>query len=344
MTLLLTLSLLGCSPEPATVPAASAAAVAPTLQTGEVKAVAHRREVELTGSLEPAAAVQLGFDVPGRIDKLLVTRGQSVRAGQPVARLDSRMAAAQLAQAEAALAGAEAQLAGGESGYARAEKLHTAGAMSDQQFSDAQASIRAARAGIEQARAAVQLARTNFDNHTLKAPIAGVVTNAPDNAGTLVGAGTPMFMIEDLSALQLKATAPESAGWLQEGMSATATAGPPGSEVGQPATVTRVIPSLDPMTRRIPVEIRVDDAGSLKAHAFARVTVRDTADVAALEVPRAALIARPDFCVFVDEGAGKPRRVPVSVLDENPTTVVVQGELAAGAKVILNPPPTLVEG
>lgn len=339
----LLLLLAACSPDAGSVPSASAAAVAPSLQTAAVKLAPYRRSAEVTGSLEPIASVQLGFDVPGRIDALLVERGQSVKAGQPIARLDSRIAAAQLAQAKAALAGAEAQLAAGEAGFARAQKMKEAGGMSDQQFADAEAGIRAGRAGVEQARAAVQLASTHFANHTLKAPIDGVVTNGPDNAGVLVGAGTPVFLIEDLSALQVKGSVAEADAWLHEGMEATARAGAPGAEASVPARVVRVIPALDMMTRRLPVEIRIDGQPQLRAHSLARVTITDSEDITAAVVPRSALIARPDFCVFVTDASGT-RRVSVAVLEERGAEVVVRGELADGATVVLSPPPSLVEG
>lgn len=342
---LLLLTLLACgSAELPGAPAAQAA-VAPELRTVAPKAVSFRPTEEITGTLEPVASVQLGFDVPGRVSALLVKRGERVSAGQAVARLDSRLAEAQYAQASAAVTGAEAQLANGEASFLRAQKLREAGAMSEQQFADAEAGIKAARAGVDQARAAQRLAKTNLDNHTLRAPIAGIVTNAPDNAGVLVGAGTPMFVIEDLSSLQVKGTAPETAGWIREGLDAQVLPGTPGSTAAVPAKVVRVIPSLDPMTRRLPVEIRVDNPGdSLRAHAYARVQVTSGDDVAAFEVPKAAIVARPDFCVFVQAGpSAAPVRVPVSLLDDHGETAVVAGDLAVDRPVVLNPPHDLGE-
>ena len=112
--------------------AKSAEAAAATVQTAPVEAADWLPTVELTGSIEPVAMVQLGFDVPGRIEALLVHRGQAVRAGEAIARLDSRMADAQLAQATAALTGAKAQLAAAEQSLARVEQLKAAGGVSDQ--------------------------------------------------------------------------------------------------------------------------------------------------------------------------------------------------------------------
>lgn len=339
MTLLL-LALLGCSTD--TTPTASAA-VAASLRTAPVESVTWRPRDELTGSVEPIAAVQLGFDVPGRIETLYVHRGDTVKAGQSVARLDARMASSQVTQAQAALAGAEAQLAAGEASFARAQKLREAGAMSEQQYSDAEGGILAARAGLAQARAAVSLARTYLDNHTLRSPIAGIVSNGPDNAGVMVGAGTPMFLIEDLSTLQIKGAAPEADTWIQAGMAADVVAGPPGAETHTPATVARVLPALDPMTRRLPVEVVIHDPPpTLRAHSFARVVLTAATEEPALQVPRGAVVARPDFSVFTVAGPGAPPiRVPVTVLDDHGPSTVVRGALMAGDNVVLDPPHSL---
>lgn len=335
---LVLLLLLGCSPETAT-PAAQAASAAPALRTAAAEAVPWKPTTELTGSLEPVASVHLGFDVPGRIDAILVARGQAVKKGDPVARLDAAVAQSQLAQAEAAHAGASAQLAAGEAAFKRVQALKEAGGVSDQQFGDAEAGVRAGRAGVDQAAAAVRMARTNVGFHTLRAPIDGVVTNGPDNAGILIGAGTPLFVIEDLSALQVKATAPEEASWIREGLDAIVLPGTAGGIGGTPAKVVRVIPSLDPATRRIPVEIRVESPPpTLKAHAFARVKVEAAEEMPAVAVPKGAVVARPDFCVLVQTG-DSVKKITVEVLAYEAERTIVRGlGLDAGATVVVDPP------
>ena len=238
--MLLILSLFACKPE-AAAPVASASTG--LYELSPVEAAKYRPEIELTGSLTPVASVQLGFMVGGRLEALLVNRGQMVAENQAIARLDSALASAQLAAAEAAVKGAAAQLAAGESGLARAKSLHDALGMSDQQFQDASAGVEAGRAGVDQALASARLARANFGFHTLKSPINGVVSSAPDNPGAVVGPGSPLFVIEDLSALMLKATAPETAIWLKEGLEATIVSG---SGLRAPAKVARVLPALPP--------------------------------------------------------------------------------------------------
>jgi len=308
------------------------------IQTAAVEAASWRPEAEVTGSLEPIASVQLGFDIPGRLKSVLVPRGATVQTGDALATLDRAIAGAQLAQAEAGLAGAKAGADAAATAWKRLEAVGNA--VSEQQRTEVSAQLQAAQAQLEQARAGAQLARTQLSYTTLRAPIAGVVTQGPDNAGALVGAGMPLFVIEDLSALRLKGTAPESESWLAEGLSVTVYPGAPGATEGVPAVVERVLPSLDPATRRVPIEIRVDaPPSSLRAHAFARAVVQAGSDESVWAIPRGALVAQPDFSVFVvTDTSAAPTRVPVAVLREAADRVLVRGALTAGAQVVVNPP------
>jgi RND family efflux transporter MFP subunit len=330
----LLVALAGCS-DPITETAN--AAVAPPITTEDAKSVTYQATVEVTGSVEPIATVHLGFDVPGRLDALLVSRGDRVERGQALARLDDAMARAQLAQAEAGTRAARAQADAAASAYERLEKLGDG--LSAQQRDEARAGRDGAAAQLSQAEAALALAKTNVRYHTLVAPIAGTVTDAPDNVGALVGAGSPLFVIEDNTAMRVKADVAEADGWIAAGDAAHVVAGTPGATAAADGTVERVIASLTPSTRRLPVEIRVDAPQGLLAHQFVRVTVTSASPQDAVEIPRTALVANPDFAVWVEPGPGaKPTRVPVRVVQEAGEAVLVTGELTSGARVVVNPP------
>lgn len=83
--------------------------------------------------------VDLGFRVGGRIAEVLVDEGDEVKAGQPLARLDSDLLAQQLDQAAAQVSGQEADLARLERGY-RAQEI-----------AQARASVAAAKAVADNA-------------------------------------------------------------------------------------------------------------------------------------------------------------------------------------------------
>jgi HlyD family secretion protein len=66
-------------------------------------------KVEASGTIEPIDTVNVSSEVAGRLAELYVDRGDQVKAGDVLARLDSTEQQAQLAQAEGRLAEAEAE-------------------------------------------------------------------------------------------------------------------------------------------------------------------------------------------------------------------------------------------
>ena len=141
------------------------------------------RTLRYAGTLEPRAMVTVLSKVPGRIERILVAEGATVRKGQllvlmedDVARLQADQAAAalaaaqaqlekarrgvrpeELANAQATLAVAEKDLADAEAAAQRAERLYADGAITKAAREDAQAKLRAARTGVENARRSVQM-------------------------------------------------------------------------------------------------------------------------------------------------------------------------------------------
>jgi RND family efflux transporter MFP subunit len=100
--------------------------------------------ISASGNIESQARVALGFDLGGRVTEVYVDVGDTVKAGDPLARLDDRMLLLQVEHAEAALEGARAQLA-----------LVIDGAPPEQ-IAAAEANLRAVRAQGEAAAANVE--------------------------------------------------------------------------------------------------------------------------------------------------------------------------------------------
>ena len=86
----------------------SAASAPSSVQLVAAKSVLATSREEVTGTLYPAKALQLGFEVQGRLSRVLVSKGQKVAEGQVLAQLDPETADAQEAQAEASVAAAQA--------------------------------------------------------------------------------------------------------------------------------------------------------------------------------------------------------------------------------------------
>jgi HlyD family secretion protein len=177
--------------------------------------------VSATGTLAALTQVDVGTEVSGKLDKLLVDYNDHVKAGQLLAVINTDTLKAQLAQFNATLGQARATLATNratvvqtEAKRTRYRRLQKAGAVAlqDMQAADADydraiASVAQARATIDSAQAQIDNTQATIDKAQVRAPIDGVVLNRLVSQGQTVAASftTPVLftLASDLSVMQL---------------------------------------------------------------------------------------------------------------------------------------------
>lgn len=298
----------------------------------------------VTGQLGPSKLLPLGFEVGGRLAVSRVSRGDVVKPGQPLGNLDPEIINAQVAQAEAGLAAAEAGAALALDMAARNEKLKAEGSVSDVQFRQLDTQAKAAKAQVAQAQAGVAQARAGQRRHFLAAPFPATVVDAPDNTGGMVGPGTPVYILMQLDPLVLKVTVPEKVRELiRPGLKVRVEAVGSGAASDE-ATVKVVLPSADPATRRVPLEILVPNGdGRFVANTLARVIIPLGEAKAALVIPSTALGTAGGEHVFSVADDGTLKKVPVKVMERANTTVTVTAEVAL-SQVVDYPTTALVDG
>ncbi len=123
--------------------------------------------IHVSGNIEITDA-ELSFKIPGQVVERLVSEGETVRAGQIVARLDSSQLAQEVAVHKAEVQGAEAVLRELEAG-SRPEEIQEAEAL----YQKAQAVLDELLAGsrpqdIEAAKASKSSAKAKFDRWKLE--------------------------------------------------------------------------------------------------------------------------------------------------------------------------------
>ena len=198
--------------------------------------------VTATGTLSALVTVQVGSQVSGRIQDLLVDFNSPVKKGQIIARLDPQLfhAAAQQARANLAVADAnvlrakvQAEDAGRQLARARtldekkliaAAERETAQATADA----ALAQVKAAEAQVAQAHAALHQAEINLAYTTIVSPIFGTVISRTVDVGQTVAASlqapTLFTIAEDLRKMQVDTNVSEAdVGKLRPGMAASFT-------------------------------------------------------------------------------------------------------------------------
>ena len=278
----------------------------------------------ITGSLFASKTLPLGFELGGRLVQSNVTKGQVVKAGQLLGALDQEIVDSQVAQAEAGVLAAEAAAGLASDVAGRTEKLKSEGSVSDVQSKQTGMQAKASEAQLLQAKAGLAQAKAAKRRHTLFAPAGGTLVDAPDQVGTMVGPGMPVFILQQLDPLILKATIPENVrAMVRPGLKVHV------ESVGAPvstddATVKVVIPSADPATRRIPVEITVPNTDSrFVANTLARATLPIGESRVSYVIPATALGSAGGEHVFSVDAQGVLKRVPVTVVDRNPREVTV---------------------
>jgi HlyD family secretion protein len=195
--------------------------------------------VTATGTLQPTRQVDIGSEVSGIIQEVLVDFNDSVTAGQIIARLDTQTLEARLASSTASLAVAKASLAQTEatvveaSGKAKRSEDLTARGLAAQQTleTDRAASLRAnaaaesAKAQVISAEAALREAQTSLAKAVIRSPIDGMIISREVDPGQTMAAAfqTPVLfsIAEDLRKMELHLDIDESdIGQVREGQRA----------------------------------------------------------------------------------------------------------------------------
>ena len=209
----------------------------PKYETAEVTRGRVASQVTATGTLSPVVTVEVGSQVSGRIQELLVDFNSRVKKGQVVARIDPELIQSDVAKARANLTAARAAVTRAEAERTDAKKkFERMGAMASQglvakvesetaqaTYDSASAGVASARAALTQASAALKQQETNLTYTTIRSPIDGVVISRDVQVGQTVAASLQapkLFTIaEDLALMEVHTSVAESdVGSLAEGM------------------------------------------------------------------------------------------------------------------------------
>ena len=151
--------------------------------------------VALDGSVQALKQATVAAQVGGNVLSLAVKAGDKVRAGQLLARIDERAAAAGLAEGDAAVAQADAALQRARTELDRTRELLKQGYVSQAAFDNAETQHRASQAGLQQAQAARSQAVLARGFASVTAPFDGLVLATHLDAGDLASPGRPVLTL-----------------------------------------------------------------------------------------------------------------------------------------------------
>jgi RND family efflux transporter MFP subunit len=268
-----------------------------------------------TGVVRARVESDLGFRVGGKITERLVDVGESVRAGQPLARIDSTdfqlgaaNAAADAAAAVDAASAAERQVAAAAAEVqrtaadeARFRTLRQSGWASAQRYEQVRAASQAAAAQLEAARAQARAAGSSAaaaragaaqaGNQTrygvLTADADGVVMQVLAEPGQVVSTGQTVIRLARAGAREAVVSVPETR---RSSIARTAEASLYGEDNQRfPAALRELSAAADPLTRTYQARYVLSGAGAA-APLGATVTLSAAGSPSAgVRVPVAAL-------------------------------------------------------
>jgi membrane fusion protein, multidrug efflux system len=295
------------------------------------------RAVEYAGEVRPRHETRLSFRVGGKIVERLVEVGTRVRAGQPVARLDSTdlMLAAESAKAQMASLQEERNLA--EAELKRYSDLREKNFISQAEYDRRASTYTTANARLGAVSAQYRQSANQAAYATLAADTAGVITAIEAEAGQVVTAGQTVARLARPGEKEIAIAIPESQRELIESakeFTVTLNAVPGRSWKGK---LREFSPVADPGSRTYGARITVlgaDEAMDLGMSA--RVGVPAVQAVAGVELPVAALYSRGDTPnVWVVDAGGTVRLVPVKTRGVVGEHVVIESGLNAGDRVVI---------
>ena len=272
-----------------------------------------RASYEATATLTSDADAPVVARVAGELVELLVEEGDTVKAGQVLARLDGERLRLEMLAAKANLARASRE-------FKRNVDLHERGLISTSMFEGLKYDLAALQASYK-------LSALNYDYSNIRATIAGVVSAREIKPGQNINVGDVAFRITDTAELLAYLQIPQSQlPKFQAGHTASLqVASMPDTRF--PASIVRISPTIDSRngTFRATAVIQNKD-GNIAPGMFGRFTIAYEMHQDALVVPAAALLDEDEqTIVYVVNNGQVTKRVVETGIREGDMIEILGG-------------------
>ena len=330
--------------------------------------------LEAAGYITARREATVSSKITGRLAEVLIEEGESVEAGQVLARLDDvdaraalELAQARLTAARAQLGQIEAQLEQARRDARRQQELREKGLNSEQALENARTQMRALSAELDAQRgqvgvaeAQLRVAQVDHDNTIVRAPFAGVIVAKAAQPGEIVspisaGGGftrTGIGTIVDMDSLEIEVDVNEA--YINrvkphQPVQAVLDAYP---DWKIPAAVIAIIPTADRSKATVKVRIALEqkdprivpDMGVRVAFLDDHPGANTTQPLRGVLVPASAVVQRDGASVvFVVEG-NRARLRPVTTGADGGDFRLVEDGLDSGERVVIDPPAGLDDG
>lgn len=300
-------------------------------------------EYTVVGSVVSDQRVDVASRLSGYIREVLVQEGDRVRRGQLLARIDAADVEGGIRQGRAIVGAADAASRDAQIDLERFQRLFERGSVSENELRKVRLKAEAAREALNQARAGADTATAQRAYADIASPVDGVVVTRHKRAGDLAVPGAPLLTLESGRGLLFET-------FVAEAQVSAMTPGKPvevridGLSASVRGTVSRVVPSGDPVSRSYQVKIALPETAGLMPGRFGRAAFELGESPAPL-VPRPALVERGGLTgVFVVDADGRAQFRWLRIGREWPDRVEVSAGLGADERFVAVAEPALRDG
>lgn len=278
-------------------------------------------------------------EVEGIVTRIFVKSGDRVRTGTPLVQINAERQRAAVQSTEATRAGTEADATYWRGQVKRLETLVGAGAISRQEFEQAENSLRTAEARLGALDAQLREGQVQLQYHRVDAPQAGVVGDIAVRQGDRVTTATAITTLDDDDGLEAYIEIPV-------GRAPDLRTGLPVHLLDADGTIIAthpisfVAPRVDPGTQAVLAKVRIGKAPpGMRVQQFIRArVVWRTSEGLTVPVVAVNRISNQYFC-FVAEGTGDAlvaRQRPVRVGEVTGDDYVVLEGLKPGERIVVS--------
>lgn len=283
------------------------------------------------GQVEAQRAVNISFELGGKLNRILVDEGDAIKSGQLLASLDTSLLEAERDRLTASRSALAAQLQFANTTVERSAKLSQRGHASQARLDEAIARRDELQSRIDETGAALHNVGLRIGKSEIHAPFAGRVTMRNADGGETLRLGEPVLGLVEAATPQVRIGVPLD---VDPDVLETVEI-----EIGSQryaASLLSLRPDIDPRTRTRTALFAISDDVDVAFGQTARLYVEDYVDSAGTWVPVTALKEgmRGQWTLLVADAQRIVRNATVEVLQAQGDRVFVRGVFPAGTMLI----------
>jgi len=299
--------------------------------------------IAVEGTVEAVKSSLLAPQVSGSITAFSVKAGDKVKAGQVLARIDTRIANQQAMTNQAQVAASRAQLSAARQEYERKKRLYEKQYISQAALERAESDYKTAEAQTKAELAQTGMASVQAGLHTVTAPYAGTVAEVMAEQGDMAMPGKPLLAMYEPSQLRAVVNVPQSqVAAIKAGVAAKVVI-PAAIEAERSlgATKVTILPTADVVSNSVKVQLSLPQGlASVVPGMFARALLPASSGSmqSQIFIPAKAVIKRSELmAVYVLDAQGEPQLRQVRLGHRQGDNIEVAAGLSAGDRLVLDP-------